>query len=83
MDVVFATDSVSLTVPDGGQVYVQKGSHWSANDPVVRAFPQWFANDPRYGLSWTGNPPEELSEPPLEQATAAPGERRNVRVRRG
>jgi hypothetical protein len=83
VDVVFAIDSVSLNVPSGGQVYVQRGSHWSADDPIVRAFPQWFAADPRYGLSWTGEPPEELSEPPLEQTTRAPGERRNVRIPRG
>ena len=82
MDIVFATDTVSLAMPTGGQILVQRGSHWPVNDPIVRAFPQWFADDPRYGLSWTGEPPEELSEAPLEQVTARPGEKRNVRVRR-
>jgi hypothetical protein len=79
MDVVFATETASLTSPDGSSVLVRKGTHWSADDPLVRAYPGVFAADPRYGLSWTGPPPPEMSEPPVEQATAAPGEKRNVR----
>lgn len=79
MDVVFATETASLTMTNGGQVTVRKGSHWPADDPLVREWPSFFAPDPRYGLSWSGEPPASMSEPPVEQATAAPGEKRNVR----
>jgi len=79
VDVVFAKDTVMLTSSDGGSVPVRKGSHWSASDSLVRENPAWFTPDPRYGLSWSGEPPAEMAEPPVEQATAAPGERRNVR----
>ena len=79
MDVVFATETASLTLPNGISVPVRKGSHWPADDPLVQAHPDWFTTNPCYGLSWTGEPPREMSQPPVEQATAAPGERRAVR----
>jgi hypothetical protein len=81
MDVVYAIETASMTTPDGGSVLVRKGSHWPADDPLVKANPQWFAADPRYGLSWSGPPPAEMSQPPVEQATAAPGEQRTTRRR--
>ena len=79
MDVVFATTTAMLTLSDGSSVLVGKGTHWSVDDPLVRQNPGVFAADPRYGLSWTGEPPVEMSEPPVEQVTAAPGEKRNVK----
>jgi hypothetical protein len=79
MEVVFATETASLQMASGGTVLVRKGSHWKADDPLVLEWPGFFAADPRYGLAWSGNPPPEMSEPPVEQATAAPGERRTVR----
>jgi hypothetical protein len=81
MDVVYATETVSLDTPDGGSVLVRKGTHWPADDPLVRAHPRLFAADPRYGLSWSGPPPRAMAEPPVEQATAAPGEQRTTRRR--
>jgi hypothetical protein len=83
VNVVFAVETASMTTPDGGSVLVRKGTHWPADDPLVRANPQWFADDPRYGLSWSGPPPPAMADPPgvarVEQTTAAPGEKRNVR----
>lgn len=81
MDVVYAIESAAMSTPDGGSVLVRKGTHWPADDPLVRANPQWFADDPRYGLSWSGPPPAEMATPPVEQATAAPGEQRMTRRR--
>jgi hypothetical protein len=66
-------------IAGGTQVMVYKGTHWLENDPVVCAHPGFFSSDARYGLSWSGEPPPEMSEPPVEQATAGPGEKRNVR----
>ncbi len=75
---VFAKDTASFPLPHGGSITVRKGSHWSADDPIVAEHPELFTTDPRYGLSYT-TPPPEMSDPPVEQATAAPGERRVTR----
>jgi len=58
---------------------IHQGEHWPADDPVVKVMPEAFSPDPRYGVQWSGTPPPELADPPVEQATAAPGEKRNVR----
>jgi hypothetical protein len=82
VNVVFATETVSLSSPEGGTALVRKGTHWPADDPLVLANPGWFTADPRYGLSWSGPPPPEMALPPgepVEQATAAPGEKRTIR----
>jgi hypothetical protein len=78
LEVVYARAQGFVTTPDGGRHNVARGSHWSANDPVVLAQPDLFSTDPRFGLAFS-TPPPELSEAPVEQATAAPGERRNTR----
>ncbi len=63
---------------DNGAVYpVRRGQHWHADAPVVLQHPDMFSDDPRYGLAFS-TPPPELNEPPVEAATANPGE-----VRRG
>ena len=82
MDVVYATYSAQVVTPDGGRHPVQGGRHWPADDPVVQAAPAGlFSPDARYGLSFSV-PPPEMAEPPVEQATAAPGQKRGA-VRRG
>ena len=79
MNVVYATYSAQVATPDGGRWNVQGGQHWPAGDPVVAAAPAGlFSPDPRYGVSFSA-PPDELREAPVEQATAAPGEKRNTR----
>ena len=73
MHVVYAVG----TAQAGGHT-IRRGEHWPADDPVVVENPSLFSDDPRYGLSFSSTP-AEMSEPPVEQATAAPGERRNTR----
>ncbi len=76
MQVVYATGDAHFGTPDGAFHNVRYGQHWSADDPVVKAAPPGlFSPDPRFGLCGTVPPPD----PVVEQATAAPGERRNVR----
>jgi hypothetical protein len=77
MEIVYATTTSMVVTPGGGQVRVDKGSHWPATDPVVVAHPSLFSADARYGLNFSTEP--EGYGAPVEQATAAPGERRNVR----
>jgi len=79
MQVVYAKDTCSLATTGAGQVLIHRGSHWPADDPLVKQFPHVFSDDPRYGLSYSGDAPDYMSEPPVEQATAAPGEKRTVR----
>jgi len=83
MDAVYVkVDSAVVTLADGTPWTLMKGQHYPASDPVVRENPGMFSADPRYGVTWTGPPPPEMAEPPVEQATAGPGERRGA-VRRG
>ena len=82
--VVYAKAHVVLPMPDGQSIRVTMGSHWPAEDPVVRQHPGAFTDDPRYGMSWTGRAPEYMTRPPstpgpVEEASAAPGERRATR----
>ena len=87
MDIVYATSTSHL----GEGLTVYKGSHWPADDPVVRDNPGLFSVDPRFGLSFSphhvpremayapGEPIPDDDDVPVEQVTAGPGERRNVR----
>jgi len=86
MDIVFANDTKIVSEPTTGVgISVTQGTHWPADDPVVRAYPSLFTNDPRYGLSSSrplagdgypvgGRPRGTAST--TETATAAPGEKR-------
>jgi len=76
MRAVFATTTASVPMPGGHSVVVRFGSHWPADDPVVVAHPDLFSDDPRYGISASAPIPEER---PVEQVTAAPGEKRATR----
>lgn len=80
MQVVYAKTTSRVQTPEGVPIMVRHGSHWPAEDPVVKAYPSLFSDDPRYGLSATDNSVfEESGASEVEQATAAPGERRQVR----
>ncbi len=83
MDVVFAQANGQVPLESGRVAQVRKGQHWPATDQVVRMRPDLFTEDPRYGLLYTEAPPgfdSELNEfRDVEEATAVPGERRNVR----
>lgn len=72
IDVVFAKETVHAA---GG--LIRKGSHWPVTDPVVRQHPDLFSSDPRYGLSYSTEPAGW--DAPVEQATKAPGEKRQTR----
>lgn len=75
MDVVYATGNFVVAIEAGGMVRVQRGTHWPADDPIVKSHPHGFSTDPRHGLFFTREP----AEGPIEQATANPGEKRNAR----
>ena len=71
--IVFALDTCSLREP--GSKYptsVTKGTAWYADSPLVRSHPDMFATKPTevFPRNWVS---------PVEQATAAPGEKRTTR----
>jgi hypothetical protein len=55
------------------------GDTWYKYDPIVLANPSLFTDDPRPGLRATSPISEADREDRIEQATAGPGEKRNVR----
>ena len=75
---VFAVATFPAETPAGQRVIVHKGSHWPADDPLVQRYAANFTPDPRYGLQYSQEP-DGWDAPPVETATAAPGERRNIR----
>ncbi len=62
--VALSTFSVAL---DGIPLTVREGEAWAADDPIVKRYPEAFTKDLRA---------VRRSAPVVEQATAAPGERR-------
>lgn len=79
MEIVYAKDTAQIPTVECGLVLVTRGEHWPASDPVVRAAPDLFSTDARYGLRFSGEAPAELNDAPVETATAGPGEKRSVR----
>jgi hypothetical protein len=79
MDVVYATSTVRVGTRDGSPVTVPKGSHWPADDPIVADHPDIFSADPRWGLLYSQEPDGYRDQAPVEQATRAPGEKRQTR----
>ena len=74
MSLKFVRSSVS-TVIDGRRVRLTKDDPWRSDDPVVVAAPGFFADEPSEVQTSQGR----QSTAPVEQATAAPGEKRNTR----
>lgn len=60
---VFARATASTT-DLGYQFMVEKGRHYLADDPIVKARPDLFTEDCRYGLAFSGEPPEVMKIPP-------------------
>jgi hypothetical protein len=80
MDVVYAMASAHVGGADDLMVFVNVGSHWPADDPVVTRNPSLFSSDPRFGLRTSVPLPDDPgNDAPVEQATRAPGERRVTR----
>ncbi len=79
--VVFATFSTWVTPT----VAINRGEAWDADDPVVRSHPDWFTDQPPDVRRSSDQSTEESAEAPVEQATAAPGEKRTTsgRARQG
>ena len=73
MDLVCATQTAHVTTSTGQSVIVREGGFWRVNDPIVRDYPHLFSEDVRPYVSTSEPLPVDA---PVEQATAAPGEKR-------
>ena len=71
MALKFVKQSAS-TMIDGRRVRLTKDDPWRSDDPVVKAAPQFFVDEPSKVQSSLA----PASAPVVEQATAAPGEKR-------
>lgn len=78
IECVYATADFPATSPTGARLMVRKGTHWPADDPIVRQHPDAFSEDSRYGMQYSQEP-AGWDAPPIESATAAPGEKRTTR----
>lgn len=72
---VYALSTTIAVTPDGDKVRVHEGEVWAADDPLVKASPKLFGKTPS---KVRRTAPEK--EQPVEQATAAPGEKRRTRA---
>lgn len=70
--IVVALDTLNVSFA-GQRWHILRGSAWAADDPLVRAYPTCFAADDRTVYR---------SSDRVEQATAAPGEKRSTPRRR-
>lgn len=85
MNVVFAAANTTVTAPNGAMHTLVKGDPWDADDELVRRFPNLFTSTPlrvRTHRGWVDADQEaRATAAPVETATAAPGEVRNVRAK--
>lgn len=69
MGIVYALRTCSARGPAGSTIRVREGEAWAADDPFVALHPDLFAEQPD----------RVRRTAPVEQATAAPGEKRRRR----
>lgn len=86
MSIVVATASSTVFV-DGQRVHIIKGTAWAADSVPVKLHPDSFSADPQLALGLDivepRQTPAERPEAPVEQKTAAPGEKATVKRRNG
>lgn len=68
--IVVAVETVNVS-HNGQRYHIARGSAWAADDPLVKAYPSIFASEAGRHVHRT--------QPPVEQATRAPGEQRATR----
>jgi hypothetical protein len=72
MRLVYANCETNVAAPNGSVHYLRPGDVWDADDELVKARPQFFSDSPiRVNTS--------RGFAVVEQATAAPGEKRRTR----
>ena len=70
-NIVYANTTCSTGTADGTVIRLIAGDAWAADDPLVLERPGLFSDEPLVHRT--------RAAPVVEQATASPGERRNIR----
>ena len=73
MNLVFAAATCVVGF-NGGRVNLSEDDAWDADDPFVKARPEFFRDRPKNVFGAAGR-----VAAPVEQASAAPGEKRTTR----
>lgn len=77
MELVFANCTAWVGIGDGRTVQIIQDEAWFAGDPVVKARPDLFNDEPSIVRGTRPVPVETAAgDAGVEQATAAPGEKR-------
>lgn len=74
-NIVVAVASATVFL-DAQRVHIVQGTAWAADSPAVTAYPENFSADPHRALGLDLEPLRSV-----EQKTAAPGEKANVKRR--
>jgi hypothetical protein len=75
VNIVYAKSTTSITNDAGLSFTLHRGEVWSADDPLVKSRPHFFSDVPVVARVSQDQGFVEV----IEQATAAPGERRKTR----
>ena len=79
--IVVAIATTTLFI-DQQRVHINQGAAWAADSIAVKLHPEMFSSDPAQALGLDLAAPAHTAEQqsrPVEQATAAPGEKSNTR----
>lgn len=76
-DLVSPTVNLTTALDDGTPVSLNEGrGYWRADDPFVKAHPDWFGEIDESKLQSSGPNVAKPQAPKVERATRAPGEKR-------
>lgn len=76
MKIVYAREG-AVVAHGGHRVMIRPGEPWDGDDALVKAHPDLFVDGP--ASVRTTRDPSGVTDVPVERATQAPGEKRNVR----
>jgi hypothetical protein len=76
MKIVYANKN-AVVAHSGLRIVVRAGEPWDGDDPLVKSHPDLFVDGP--ASVRTTRDPSGVTDVPVERATQAPGEKRNVR----
>lgn len=79
-DLVFALDACTIIDPSTGlKIRLSPGEAWWASDPIVKARPELFNRLPVTVRGVPSQRKSDSSDSPIENATANPGVKRQVK----
>ena len=79
MKIVYAKDRCVIAF-GGMRIALAPGDPWDGDDPLVKEYPDRFVDGPATVRSTRASAGMlSVDSPPVERATRAPGEKRNVR----